>query len=264
VHENESPVVRALIEKVALGCRILGGEGLSSGAFGHVSVRLPDGRIAIKSRGPNEEGMEFATASDIVIVDLHGNLLAADTGRAMPNEAHIHLALFRQRSDVHSVVHIHPAEIVALRASGRSLLPLYGAYDPAGLRLALDMRVYPKSILISSPALGDELAAVMGHAHACVLDGHGIATAGASIEEAVLFALAMSELGRVNALAAQIGTPVPISTEDTDMFRSFWDGTGPRRFGGRTDTGEPSAWHYYARRDAIRMGLMRLAREPRS
>lgn len=259
MHENESLEVRAAIDKVALGCRILGGEGFSRGAFGHVSIRLADGRIAIKSRGPDEEGMEFATASDIVIVDGDGNLLAADRGRAMPNEAHIHLALYRRRLDVRSVVHIHPPEVVALRAAGRTLLPIYGAYDPSGLRLALDLRIYPKSLLISNRMLGDELAEIMGESPACLLDGHGIATAGATVEEAVLHALALGELARVNALAATLGTPQPIGEADIAMFRSFWDGTGPRLFGGRTDTGEPSAWYYYARRDAIRTGLAALA-----
>ena len=257
MHEQEAPAIRAAIDKVALGCRILGGEGFSRGAFGHVSARLDDGRIAIKSRGPDEEGVEFATAEDIILIDAEGALLAAHTGRSVPQEAQIHLGVYRRRPDVRSVVHIHPAEVVALRAAGRPLLPIYGAYDPYGLRLALATRVFPRSLLISTRALGDELAATLGEAPACLLDGHGIVTAGSSVEEAVLDALALGELARVNAMAAQLGTPAPIAAADIEAFRPLLEGT--RRPAGRTDTGEPAAWHYYARRDAIRTGLAALA-----
>jgi ribulose-5-phosphate 4-epimerase/fuculose-1-phosphate aldolase len=207
----------------------------------------------IKSRGPNEEGLEFAAAGDIVTIAPDATLLAAAEGLFPPNECHIHLGVYRARPDVMCVVHVHLPSIVALGAVGRKLLPLYGAYDPAGLQLALDgIAYYPRSILISSPELGADVATALGAKSACILAGHGIVTAGPSIEAAILTAIAIAELGKINLTAAEIGEPQSISAEDQATFRQFFAGLGPRIFSGRTDTGEPADWHYYAKRDAAR------------
>jgi ribulose-5-phosphate 4-epimerase/fuculose-1-phosphate aldolase len=243
----------ALFAKVALGCRILAGEGLTRAAFGHVSVRLDDGLIAIKARGRNEEGLEFTTARDIVTVRLDGTLVEGGEGLVAPNESQIHLEIFKLRPDVRSVVHIHPAEIVALGAVGRRLLPLYGAFSPSGLKLATKtLRYYPKSLLISTAELGREVAECLGDGEACILKGHGIVTVGASIEEAVLGAIALGELAHVNWLAAAAGDPEPLDDAEIAAWDAFFARYPTRVFSGRTDTGEPAEWHFYTRRDAQR------------
>ena len=58
-----SPSVTELREKVVLSCRMIGSRGVSRGSFGHVSARIPgaEGTIFIKSKGPDEEALEFTT-----------------------------------------------------------------------------------------------------------------------------------------------------------------------------------------------------------
>ena len=97
----------AAFEKIALGCRILGGEGLTRAAYGHVSQLLDDDLVAIKARGRNEEGLEFVTAADIVTLRRDGTLVDGGEGLVAPNESQIHLEIFNARPDVRSVVHIH-------------------------------------------------------------------------------------------------------------------------------------------------------------
>ncbi len=67
---------------------------------------------------------------------MDGSLVEGGEGLVPPNESQIHLEILRARPDVQSVVHIHPIDVVALGAAGRRLLPLYGAFSPAGLKLA--------------------------------------------------------------------------------------------------------------------------------
>jgi L-fuculose-phosphate aldolase len=249
-----TPAERAeLIEKVALGCRILGGEELTRAAFGHVSARLGPDLVAIKSRGPDEEALEFTTARDIITLTADGEVVEAAPGLAPANESLIHLALLKARPEIGSVVHIHPPHVVALGAAGRQLVPMFGAFDPSGLRLALEgVPVFPRTLLISTPELAAEMVATMAGHDACILRGHGIVTCGPTVETAVLTAIVLAELAKLNWLAASVGEPEPIPAEDLPEWQKFFAKHGSRPFGGRSDTGAPSEWHFYARRDAAR------------
>ena len=68
---TKGQIVKDLRKKIALSCRILGNRGVTRGAFGHVSARLPGSdRILIKSKGPEEAALEFAREKDIITIDL--------------------------------------------------------------------------------------------------------------------------------------------------------------------------------------------------
>src|SRR5438034_6460507 len=112
MHQDE---IEELRKKVAVSCRVMGTRGLTHGATGHVSARIPGtDRILIKSKGPAEEGLEFATEKDIITIDMKGNVLRADKGKDAPQETAMHLAVYRARPEVLSVIHTHPDWVVAL------------------------------------------------------------------------------------------------------------------------------------------------------
>ena len=67
--ESQVPELR---DAVARACRILAMEGVADGVLGHVSVRVGDGRMLIRGRGPGEHGLLFTTIDDIRLVDLSG------------------------------------------------------------------------------------------------------------------------------------------------------------------------------------------------
>src|SRR6266516_3629292 len=86
--------IRQLQAKVALSCRIMGTRGLTHGATGHVSARIPGtDRILIKAKGPAEEALEFATPRDIITIDIEGAVVEAPPGLHPPNETAMHLAV---------------------------------------------------------------------------------------------------------------------------------------------------------------------------
>src|SRR4029450_2427040 len=116
--------------KVALSCRVMGTHGLTHGATGHVSARIPGtDRVLLKAKGPAEEALEFATPRDIITIDIEGAVVEAPPGLQPPNETAMHLAVYRHRPEVMSVVHSHPDWIVVLTAGGKTLEPVIGAYD---------------------------------------------------------------------------------------------------------------------------------------
>ena len=224
--------------KVALACRILAMEGLVKETTGHVSARVPGTeRMLIRARGSGESGLLFTSADEVLETDFDGSDVPDGAPLGKPQELPIHGESYKARPDVMAVVHAHPPYILLCGIAEVELRPLFGAFDPAALRFALDgVPVYPRSILISRPELGQDMLRCMGDHDVCVLRGHGITVHGRSVEEATIRAIKLEALARLNWLAATSGRDVPaISVEDQEFFRS------PR---GREPSPLP-VWRYY-------------------
>jgi len=231
-----------LRELVAQSCRVLGKLNLTKEPSGHVSARVPgQDRIFIKARGPGESGLRFVTARDIITVDFAGKKVQGEDGLESPQEVFIHTWLYRTRPAVHCVVHVHPLTVVLFTICNKPLQPLFGAYDPSGLRLAVSgLSTYRRSITVSNEKLGEEFAAAMGDKSACLMRGHGITTAGENVEEASLTAIKLNDLAEINYRAHLLGTPEAIPQEDIDIM------VGKTR-GGPKAVYSASSWRYYCK-----------------
>ena len=149
--------------------------------YTHISARLP---------GPehhfliNQYGVMFheMRASDLVKIDLDGNIIAADGTSSRVNAAGftIHSAIHMAREDLMCVVHTHTAAGIAVSAQKQGLLPIsqhalkfyghlaYHGYE--GIALDHDER--------------DRLVADLGEHRAMILANHGLLVAGRTIPEA--------------------------------------------------------------------------------
>ena len=153
----------------------------------------------------------------------------------------IHTWLYKTRPDVQCVVHVHPLTVVLFTICNKPLQPLYGAYDPSGLRLLVDgLATYPRSITVSSEKLGEEFAKAMGDKQACLMRGHGITSAGATVEDATLTAIKLNDAAVINYQAALLGTPQPIAQEDIDVMVG-------KSMGRNTSVHGSSNWRYYCK-----------------
>jgi ribulose-5-phosphate 4-epimerase/fuculose-1-phosphate aldolase len=202
---------------VAMACRILARAGLAEDVLGHVSARLDSHQLLVRCRGPRERGLLFTRVEDVHATDLDG---AGELGGGyrVPNELPIHTELMRARPDVGAVVHVHPPSVVAADLAGLPMRPVFGAYDIPGYRMArAGVPVYPRAVLVRTPALGRELVEAMGEAGVCVLRGHGIATVGRSVEQAVVRALTLARLARLTLELARLGA-VPDVVPDKDAL----------------------------------------------
>ncbi len=243
-------VQNELKEKVSVSCRIIGNRGITRGTLGHVSVRLPGTvHILIKAKGPDEEALEYATARDVITITTNGEIVEAADGLAAPQETAMHLAVYRNRPEVQSVIHAHPDWIVVLAGTGKPLVPMLGAYDGnASQRLLSEgVPVYPRSLTIVNQELGDDFMQTMGDHRVCILFGHGITAAGSSVEDVTQTCLTLYEIARINYLAYAIGQPQGVPERDIQELSE-------RRASGRNQgahtsrTGEPSFWRYERRR----------------
>jgi 3,4-dihydroxyphthalate decarboxylase len=198
--------LRALL---ASACRVLAARELSEGILGHVSARVGADELMIRCRGPQERGLAWTSPADI-----HQLALDADSGSASartgpwtaPNELPIHTEVLRQRPDVQAVVHAHCESVVAADLAGLRLRPIVGSYDiPAAYVLRYGLPVYERSVLIRSQRLAAEMVAALADWPAVILRGHGLVTTGATVQEAVLRAIAIDKVARISLTIVMAG-----------------------------------------------------------
>jgi ribulose-5-phosphate 4-epimerase/fuculose-1-phosphate aldolase len=212
---------------VALACRVIAHAGLVEDVLGHVSLRLPDGRVLVRCRGPEERGLLFTRDDDIRLVDLDGG---GDLGcYALPNEFPIHAEVLRARPGITAVVHARPPAVLLAGLADVPLRPVFGAYNiPASAMASDGVPLYPRAVLIRTAALGREMVAAMGKAPVCLLRGHGATAVGSSVEQAVVRAMNLETLARVCVGVSRVGGgAVDITAEDArelpDLGSSFND-----------------------------------------
>lgn len=201
-----------LRQLVADACRVLAARGLADGVLGHVSLRVDDERLLVRCRGPQERGLAFTMAEDVRLVTLDG-APGAD-GELVdwqpPNELPLHTEVLRGRPSARAVVHAHPPAVVAADLAGLSIRPIVGAFDIPGSKLAAGgVPVYGRGVLIRDRELAGEMFEAMGERPAVILRGHGIATAGGRVEEAVLTAISVDRIARLSLAAAAAGGHPP-------------------------------------------------------
>lgn len=205
---------------VAQGCRVAAARGLVDGMLGHLSLRIDDEHLLIRCRSDADSGVAFTRPSDVRLVTFDGTEGAAGEldGYRVPNELPIHLETMRADPRRRAVAHLHPPDVVAADLAGITIRPIYGAYDIPGAWLARSrVPVYQRAVLIRNPRLGKEMVAAMGNAAVVILRGHGITSAAASIEQAVLQAISLNELARMSLRVCAAGGTL------RDIDEADWD-----------------------------------------
>lgn len=232
--------LRAERELVAQACRMLGKFDLVRGSSGHVSMRTGPDRMLLRCREPGMTGLLFTTADTVREVDLNGKFVEDAPSFQTPTELPIHAEIYRSRPDVRGIVHAHATAVVTALAAGLTLKPVVGSYNSPSARLATrGFPIYPLSTRITTREEGQDLARIMGDAPVCLLKGHGIASAATSVEVAVLQAMAVEDLAKMNLEIAKTGaTPTSISESEMEEFRQM-----DRVDDGRSDWN----WRYYVR-----------------
>jgi ribulose-5-phosphate 4-epimerase/fuculose-1-phosphate aldolase len=209
---------RELRELVATAGAVLYRQGLTD-YLGHCSARVPGtDRVIIKPkhsktvRSPAELGPD-----DMIVIDLDGNLIEGSD--APPSERFIHTEIYRARPDVQSVVHTHQRAATLLGIIGGDLLPVL--HVPAVLTDGGTMPTWSCPMLVTGPDLGRELAAALGGAGLCHLQGHGIVSVARDIRRAAVTAVALEQLAEANLTILQTGrSPRVITTDELDQLRT--------------------------------------------
>lgn len=245
---------REIAEDLAQACRVLGAYDMMHGATGHVSYRLDDDTMLIKGKGPDQVGLRYSRARDIIKVNFDADMVDGPDGLQPPSESFLHIWIYKMRPDVKSVVHAHPEYSVLIGATGKEIYPIYGPFRP-GANLARDgVPMYPDSRTIQTNEQGEALAECMGNKDVALMLGHGIAAAGTCIEQSSMNALALEILCRTMYKAYLIGTPQRIP--EAQFRERPQQGAEGRRTRGSAggEEGMRASWRYYVDRAEEMLG----------
>lgn len=201
------------IDELHLATQILTGEGIVDG-FGHISVRHP---------GVPEHNFMMRTnrAGDRRVLELDADSNPVDGGDARPSiERFIHGEIYRQRPDVMAVVHTHAPALIPFGVTAMPLRPLFhmAAFLGDGAPV-FDIRAAHgvTNMLVTTPAIGQSLAASLGPHAIVLMRGHGATVVGTSIKEAVFRAVYATQNAQLVPVAQQLGTPAFLDPEEARL-----------------------------------------------
>jgi len=195
----------ALKKDMISACRILSQQRLVEG-FGHVSARLPGSAgFLITPRIALAEVEE----PDLITMNLRGEVM--EGRQPAPFEAWLHTAIMKSKPRVNAIARIHARLANIFSVTDRKLEPVHnhGSFFAGGVPL------FQRPDLISSEALGDEVARALGDKPAILLRGNGQVTVGRTIPEAVMMAIYLEEAAEILYGALQIGKPIALTADES-------------------------------------------------
>lgn len=177
---------------------------------GNISARDPEsGLVVIKPSGIMYPDL---TPDKMMVVSLNGQV---EDGRLKPSsDTATHLYIYRQRPDVHGVVHTHSTYATAFAAAGKPIPAVLTAIcDEFGGEIPLG-----GFAPIGDEAIGREVVNAIGNSPAILMQNHGVFTVGDSARAAVKAAVMVEDVARTVYYAIQLGGPIPIPAEMVDRL----------------------------------------------
>ena len=208
-----SDVEISIRDRLAKICKQLFADGLTYGASGNVSARIPGTDTCLIK----PSGYRFCDLDPehFLLVDINSREVLK--GKAKPSiETPFHTKLYQQWPEAGGVVHIHPKYCTILSILGKKIVPmgldLYGA--PALAKGVPLSRFAPPG----SEELADNMVEAMKEHIACLMPHHGSTTIGKSIEEAAQNAKVLEALAQLQYDVILVGEPESLPQSMLDML----------------------------------------------
>lgn len=228
--QGRYPLLPELSEKaqVALMCRMLFKEGWNEHIAGHITLRLSNGNILTN---PWELAWDELTASDIMTLDPHGNIIDGEWN--ITPAIGLHIQLHDLRPNVNVVIHNH-AHWSGIWANLQRTPPIY---DQTGAHCGVELPVYneyagtfedEKTSLSAAEALGDAKWALLAN--------HGSLVVGKDLRQAHLRAITLEWRSKRAYEVELAGGATPLSDEiaekvsvtDEHGFPFLWEAMARR------------------------------------
>ena len=191
--------------------RLLYDRGYVVSNDGNVSVRVAPDQVLITPSGVGKGRME---PDMLVLCDLEGNILDGD--RYPSSESKMHLMVYRERSDVMSVVHAHPPLSTAFAICRRPLKERYLAEMVVGLG---EIPVTEFAMLSTEEVPNSVKPFVHDH-NAVLLANHGALAWGPTLLSAFDRLETVEQTAKVFYYVERIGGGVEITQEQADTLRA--------------------------------------------
>ena len=197
---------RRLAEEIVRYAERVARLDLAPNTQGNLSAR--DTESGLVAMTPHDYPYELMTPEDVVFLDLAGRVV--DGWREPSHETSVHLTVYRERPDVHAIVHAEPIYVNVFGALG---LPIPPVVVSQLLAVGGDTPVMPFRPS-GSEAFGLEMLRVMDDRNAVVWAQHGCLTIGADLEAALRVTVALEGGAKIAYLASVLGTPRTLALSD--------------------------------------------------
>ena len=198
--------------------------GMSMLVYNHITARVPgpDHHFLI-----NEYGLSYEeiTASNLVKVDLDGNVVDGSGREINPAGYIIHSCVHRARKDLTCVAHTHSRAGVAVSCLKEGLIPMnqeglqfhkrIAYHDYEGVALRLEER--------------ERLVASLGNREAMVLRNHGLLTTGATIAECFNNMYRLERACQLQVMALSCNTELQLPPQEVTQYTNNLMLPGVRR-----------------------------------
>ncbi len=197
-------------------------KGFAAANDGNISVRISENEVLCT---PTMQSKGFLKPEDIATIDMTGKQIAGRKKRS--SEALLHLEIYKNRSDVKSVVHCHPPHATAFAI----------AREPIPQCVLPEVEVFLGDVPITKyetpggQEFADTIIPFVKKTNVIVLANHGTVSFGEDVEKAYWWTEILDAYCRMLMLARQLGQ-VSFFPEDKERellsLKKEWGFTDPR------------------------------------
>jgi L-fuculose-phosphate aldolase len=171
-------------------------KGFAAANDGNISVRISDNEVLCT---PTLHSKGFLKPDDICTIDMTGKQTAGRKTRS--SEALLHLEIYKQRSDIKSVVHCHPPHATAF-AVAREPIPQCAIPE---VEVFLGDVPIAKYETPGGQAFADTILPFVEKSNIILLANHGTVSYGENVERAYWWTEILDAYCRILLLARQLG-----------------------------------------------------------
>lgn len=178
-------------------------DGFMAGTSGNASMLDSAGRFIVIT--PSGANWRELTEEAMAVITLDGELI--EGSMAPSSEWRLHAQIYKTLTDVRAVLHTHSPYATAFAVTGQPI-PEILVEMTLFLGGAVPLAPFAPS---GSQRLAELTAETLKAAPACLIQNHGVAAVGATMEKAYLRAAYVEDAAKIYCTAATIGTPRRIS-----------------------------------------------------
>lgn len=188
--------------------KYLASKNLTAGSGGNISSKVGD-KILISKAGSLFSDLK---EEDICVIDKNGKVFE---GEKPSSETPMHLAIYKSRPDVNSVIHFHPIYATVYAVANKTMLP---NILPHTTKHFHDLKVAPYEDA-GSENLAQKTAQALGTSEALLLGNHGALVVGKTPQIAAKTADSLENYAQISYLLENSNfEPKQLSKENVDYM----------------------------------------------
>lgn len=187
--------------------------GLVPASWGNISARDPKTNLIAVT--PSNIDYDLLKPKDITIVDLEGKVV--DGYKKPSSETPFHCCIYKNKENYHGVIHTHSIYATTMSVLRWSIPVVVGnLVTAAGGSI-------PVVDYVSGGTweLGEAIIEKLGNLGGVLLQNHGVAAVGPSLNRAFEAAAVIEDAARIYLLAINVGKPTVLSPDEVEKIRQL-------------------------------------------